>query len=110
MRLASGILLAPLAAVAGCVVGPPGYAHYKQKQTKNFRVAREGVLLRRGQMTAEGLRRVVHDHGVRTIVSLRDARTPDDPAPDRAEEEYCNRIGIRFVRLAPKSWEGPAGG
>ena len=28
---------------------------------------------------------------------------------DRAEEEFCNDAGIRFVRLPPRSWDGGAG-
>src|SRR5437879_1274432 len=99
MRFKSLLLVVRLAVVAAFIVGPVLFANHQQKQMKNFRVVREGVLYRSGQMSLEGLRRAVQDHGIRTVVSLRDARTPGDTPPDAAEEEFCRDLDILFVRI-----------
>src|SRR3954465_9952500 len=109
MRLSSLLFALRLLLIAGFIVGPVLFANHQQKQMKNFRVVREGVLYRSGQMTLEGLRRAVHDYGIRTVVSLRDARTPGDTPPDAAEEEFCHDLDILFVRITPRPWEGPNG-
>jgi protein tyrosine phosphatase (PTP) superfamily phosphohydrolase (DUF442 family) len=77
---------------------------------KNFRVVRPDILYRSGQMTLDGLKRAIHEYGIRTVVSLRDARVSGEPAPDAAEEEYCTRLGMKYLRLAPRAWEDLAGG
>src|SRR4051812_46821594 len=96
-------LLGPLLALT-CVAGPVALAVREQRQVKNFHVVRPGVLYRSGQLTPEGLRRVVHDQRIRTVVNLREGTTADD----LAEERFCSREEIRFVRLLPVSrgWEG----
>src|SRR3954471_18052830 len=99
-------ILGPLL-VAVCVAAPVTLAVREQRQVKNFHVVRPGVLYRSGQLTPEGLRRVVHDQRIRTVVNLREGTTADD----LAEERFCAREEIRFVRLMPvsKGWEGRAG-
>lgn len=77
----------------------------QQQHTKNFHVVREGVLYRSAQMTLPGLQRIVHDHGIRTVVSLREGVD----GTDLAEERYCNSQEIRFVRLLPKRWDRSTG-
>jgi tyrosine-protein phosphatase SIW14 len=91
------------------VVGPVGYAHFRQGQCRNFRAVREGVLYRSGQMSLFALKCAVHDHGIRTVVTLRDAVYPNDPAPDLAEEEYCRAEGIHYCRISPRTWWAPIG-
>src|SRR5437763_14161194 len=60
--------------VVAVIVGlPAGYAAYRNTHFRNFRVVEPGVLYRSGQMTLAGLERIVNDHGIRTIVTLRDA-------------------------------------
>jgi tyrosine-protein phosphatase SIW14 len=89
------------------IAGPVLYAFHEQAQMRNFRLVREGVLYRSAQMKLPGLKRAVHDYGIRTVVSLRDATTADD----RAEEEYCRKEEMNFFRLPPRTWDttnGPA--
>ncbi len=89
------------------IAGPVLYAFHEQAQMRNFRLVREGVLYRSAQMKLPGLKRAVHDYGIRTVVSLRDATTVDD----RAEEEYCRKEEMNFFRLPPRTWDttnGPA--
>src|SRR5262245_13868615 len=109
MRLSTLLFALRLLLVAGFIVGPVLFANYQQKQMKNFRVVQDGVLYRSGQMTLDGLRRAVHDYGIRTVISLRDARTPGETPPDAAEEEFCKDLDILFVRITPRPWEGPDG-
>src|SRR5437764_1160763 len=97
--------------VAAVLVGlPVGYETYRQKHFRNFRTVKPGILYRSGQMTLEGLERVIHDHGIRTVVTLRDAELPGDRPPDWAEEVFCKKLAIRHVRITPRHWESPIGG
>jgi tyrosine-protein phosphatase SIW14 len=81
---------------------PIFYARYYENQTRNFHVVREGVLYRSGQMSLDGLKTVIHDHGIKTVISCRSARIPGDPPPDAEEEAYCYKTGIKFCRLPYK--------
>jgi protein tyrosine/serine phosphatase len=87
------------------IAAPVAVALHQQKQTRNFRVVREGVLYRSGQMSLEGLQRIIHDYHIKTVINLREGQTP----ADRAEEEYCQREEINFVRLYPCTWWAPSG-
>lgn len=97
-------LLGPLLVAAG-LAAPIALAARQQAQARNFRVVRPGALYRSGQMTVAGLKRALAQHGIRTVINLRDGA--DDA--DRAEEEYCQRHGVRFVRIRPLSWDGTVG-
>jgi tyrosine-protein phosphatase SIW14 len=105
----------PIQTVAGVVitllliVGPVYYAFQVQAQMRNFAPVQEGVLYRSGQMTLAGLKQVINDYGIRTVISLRDAAVPGDPPPDRAEERWCDKEEINFYRLPPRPWWAPAG-
>ena len=83
MRLARffGVLLT-LAILIG---GPVGYAAYRNANFRNFRVVEPGVLYRSGQLSQAGLERVIHDFGIRTIVTLRDP-VVSGKEPDWGEE------------------------
>jgi protein tyrosine/serine phosphatase len=84
---------------------PIAIALHQRAQTPNLHVVRERVLYRAGQMSLSGLQHTIRDLGIRTIVNFRDGTQP----VDRAEEAYCLRSGIRFVRIPPKSWDGVPG-
>lgn len=79
---------------------PFAYQAWRDVQFRNFHVVREGVLYRSGQLTVAGLKRLIHDHGIRTVISLR----PGDDALEKDEEEFCKREGINFYRLPPRAW------
>jgi tyrosine-protein phosphatase SIW14 len=91
------------AVVLVLLAGPLLFARHQLKEMRNFRVVTDGVLYRSGQMSLDGLKRAVHDYGIRTVVNLRDGTT----RADREEEAYCRRQEIRFVRIPPRPWEGP---
>src|SRR5262249_44286850 len=86
------------------IAGPVEYARRAEAEMRNFRVFQEGALCRSGQMTVGGLKRVVHDYGIKTVISLRDAAVPGDPPPDLAEERWCAKEEINYYRLPPRPW------
>ena len=91
------------------VGGPIGYASYRNAQLRNFRVVREGVLYRSGQLKLSGLERVVNDHRIKTVITLRDGNTPGEPPPDGKEEAWCNAQEINYFRIPPRKWWAPDG-
>jgi tyrosine-protein phosphatase SIW14 len=103
-------LLLGLAVVALCVGGPVLLAFHWQGETRHFYVVRDGVLYRSGQNTLFGLKNLLHDYGIRTVVVLRDPPVPGQTDPAQKEEEYCLKEGIHYVRIPPHHWEDPEGG
>lgn len=101
-------LLRPLPAVligVSLVAIPCGYAWYREKQTRNFRVVEDGVLYRSAQLSPDGLERVIHDYGIRTVISFRDAEEGKAAEPpDKWEEGLCARLGINYVRMPLRVW------
>jgi tyrosine-protein phosphatase SIW14 len=91
--------------VLSVIVGvPAGYAAYRNANLRNFGVVKPGVLYRSGQLSQSGLERVIHDHGIRTVVTLRDAVVEGERPPDWREEKYCRDQDIKYVRLRPREW------
>lgn len=86
--------------VAVLVGGPWWYKARRTRASRNIHVVREGVLYRSGQLNLDGLRRVIHDHGIRTVVNLREGENPED----RAEEEWARKNDVHFVRIPPRRW------
>ncbi|HEY7425742.1 MAG TPA: tyrosine-protein phosphatase [Gemmataceae bacterium] len=91
--------------VLSLIAAPIALAVHQQAQTRNFRMVRPGVLYRSGQMTKDGLKRILNDYRIKTVINLRDGLT----ARDKAEEEFCNSEEINFVRILPSQW-GDVGG
>src|SRR5262245_10600426 len=87
------------------VIGPIAYARAKQARVRNFREVQAGVLYRSGQMSLGGFQQVLHDYGIKTVVTLRDAAHPGDAPPDQAEEELCRKLEINHIRITPRAWE-----
>jgi protein tyrosine phosphatase (PTP) superfamily phosphohydrolase (DUF442 family) len=84
---------------------PWTYAHYREHQVPQFHVVEDGVLYRSGQPTLAGLERIVHDHGIRTVICLRDGEREDD----REEEHFCKEAGLNHFRIQQRPWLGPQG-
>jgi protein tyrosine/serine phosphatase len=91
--------------VLALIVSPIVVAARQQAQTRNFHVVRPDVLYRSGQMTKEGLQRILNDYHIKTVISLRDGLSQRD----QAEEEFCKSEDIHFVRILPSRW-GDEGG
>lgn len=88
----------------------PSYiAKYQQKQFRNFKVVKNGVLYRCGQMTPIGLKKIVDEYHIKAIVSLRDSYTNDVLPPDAQEEIFAREYGIKYLRLTPKKWDSAEG-
>jgi protein tyrosine/serine phosphatase len=89
--------------------GPLGFAYYQQNQIRHFRVVHDGVLYRSGQLSLSGLKRIIHDYGIKTVVTLRDAYYPGDLPPDLEEEDYCLVQDINYFRITPRAWWSQGG-
>lgn len=98
----NGFLIAALAAL---VVGVPlVYSSSRQYHRRNFRLVEDGVLYRSGQLTPSGLASVIDDYGIKTVISLRTTRRPEEPYPDGWEADVCAARKLSHVRLIPKVW------
>jgi protein tyrosine/serine phosphatase len=95
--------------VALLVGGPLCYSHFQQGQFRNFHEVKQGVLYRSGQLPLTGLKRILHDYGIKTVVTLRDAIVPGQTPPDAAEEAYCKKMELNYVRITPRNWSAADG-
>src|SRR5262245_6292153 len=68
-----GRWLFALVVVPALIGGPVAFAFHQQNKMRNFRVVEPGVLYRSGQISLSALKRLVHDYGIKTVVTLRDA-------------------------------------
>jgi tyrosine-protein phosphatase SIW14 len=99
------IRMIPAVLVAVAIVGMPlAYARVREKHLRNFRVVEDGVLYRSAQLSPAGLERVIHDYGIRTVVSFRYADHEGGEPPDKWEEKFCADRGITYVRIQPRVW------
>jgi tyrosine-protein phosphatase SIW14 len=90
-----------LSILALLVGGPLWYLSYHNRCFRNFHVVEEGVLYRSGQLNLAGLKRIIHDYGIKTVVSLRDG----DKTNDSDEEKYIDgETALNFVRIMPRAW------
>lgn len=80
------------------------YSSYQQTHFRNFRVVEDGVLYRSGQLSPPVFERVVREHRIKTVVTLRTTRDPSRPYPDEWERELCESRGIKHVRIVPLVW------
>lgn len=101
----------PSVLVALAIVGVPvAYAQWRERDIRNFRVVEDRVLYRSAQLTPHGLDRVVHDYGIRTVVTFRYAKDDEAAPPDAWEEAQCAKLGVNFVRIKPDIWVSLDGG
>jgi tyrosine-protein phosphatase SIW14 len=103
MRRHVGNLLGVLIVIL-LIVAPVVWAGRHLEGMRNFRTVRKGVLYRSGQMSINGLRRIIHDHGIKTVITLRDSYTPGEPPPDRSEEEFVRSMALNYYRIPPRQW------
>ena len=96
-----------VAVVAGLLVGAPlAYSMSRQQHRRNFRVVEEGVLYRSGQLSPAGLAGTIDDYRIKTVITLRTTRRPEEGFPDDWEAGVCAARGLKHLRLVPKVW-GP---
>jgi protein tyrosine/serine phosphatase len=93
-----------LVVIPTLIGGPVAFAFHEQNQRRNFRIVESGVLYRSGQVSLPALKRLVHDYGIRTVITLRDSYLPGKAPPDLAEEEFCRKEDINHVRIPPRRW------
>ncbi len=91
------------------IAAPSLYYRAQEARYRNLRVVTPGVLYRSGQLTPGGLRQVLHDYGIRTVVSLRE-NDSDRTGALKWEETYCLDNDVAYVRVPPGRWwseDGP---
>ncbi|HJZ56930.1 MAG TPA: dual specificity protein phosphatase family protein [Gemmataceae bacterium] len=98
-RVILGVVVAALVATV-----PAVYSSQRQTHLRNFRVVEDDVLYRSGQLSREGLERVIHDYRINTIITLRTARVPNTPYPDGWEKDLCEARGLNHFRIVPRVW------
>lgn len=91
-------------AVALVVAAPLVYSSHRNTHLRNLRTVEEGVLYRSGQLTPVGMSRVIHDHNIKTVVTLRASRQVGGKSPDEWEEAFCAARGVKHVRVVPRVW------
>lgn len=92
--------------VALVAFGAPA-AYYRSNYTnyKRFRVVTPGKFYRSGQFTASGLRAIVREAGIRTVINLQeenvDPYMPEEwlSKPRVRESELCRELGVNYVSL-----------
>lgn len=87
----------------------PVMYHREQAVTfRNFRVVEPGILYRSGQMCPEGFSKVVREHGIATVISLRDTTDERGTFADQFEVDLCHELGIAHIRVGPgTTWLPP---
>ena len=85
--------LVVLSLILLATVAPVVVAVREQRAMRHFAAVTPGVLYRSAQLPVEGLKRVVHDYGIRTVICIRD----ESPAVE-AEREWCQRNEVEFIR------------
>jgi protein tyrosine/serine phosphatase len=76
---------------------------------RHYGVVHEGVLYRCGQPTPEQLDELIRRHNLKTVISFRGSRDPEDPdAWERAERGVCAARGAEFVTI-PCNHKNPPG-
>lgn len=98
-----------IAVFVGILVIPGRYAVARYSYMRNFRIVEEGKLYRSSQLGPDALSRVIHDHQINTVISFRYPEA-GGAAPDAWEEEFCAKLGIRFLRIQPDLWASLDGG
>lgn len=67
---------------------------------RHFGVVEEGVLYRSGQPLPPQLAELIERYGLKTVVTLRGSRDPEDPdAWEQAERAVCREHGVDFLTL-----------
>jgi protein tyrosine/serine phosphatase len=93
------------ALIAGLIIAAPiVYNNQRHAARRHLHVVEEGVLYRSGQLTLDGLKQIIQEHGIKTVVTLRDAAHPDQPPPDLEEEKYCRSQELNYLRVSPRPW------
>lgn len=95
VQIAFGLIVAAIVTVT-----PFLYQSYHNSLFRNVREVKEGVLYRSAQLSTQGLKRLIIERKIKTVICLRDGEKKDD----QIEESYCLNHGIQFVRLAPQGW------
>ncbi|QVL34664.1 tyrosine-protein phosphatase [Telmatocola sphagniphila] len=97
-------VLLSLLLVAVIIGGPFAYASHNLKQIRNFRVLVPGKVYRSGQASLERTKKTIEELGIKSVISLRDARPGASTAQYDAEENLVRSMGLNYLKLTPRAW------
>jgi protein tyrosine/serine phosphatase len=101
VMMSSKLRIALSVLILGLIVGVPlWYASFRYERYRRFRTVEDGVLYRSGQLTVAGMKRVIEQKRIKTVINLRDGSS----VPDQAEEAFCRDRGVRYVRIPVRAW------
>lgn len=103
------LFIVRLFTVVAVFVAPLVVARNWIHSQRNFRVVEAGVLYRSGQMDVAGLRRAIHDHGIRTVITLRDDSAAGGSEAALRERDLVQQRCLNYVALPVKGWSAPKG-
>ena len=90
--------------------GPFAYAKYRKATMRNFREVEDGVLYRSGQLSLDSLKRVRHDYGIKTVITLLRRqgreRRPTPPRRNTATGKRCTTTACRTARFRRRGRRG----
>src|SRR5436309_1156986 len=91
---------AGLVIVTSMALVPAWYKHEYDRHNRGFHVVKDGVLYRSAQLDLDGLKCIVRDYGIRTIIDLRDGET----AADKKEADWAQAMLLKHIRIPPRPW------
>lgn len=86
-----------------CSIG--WYAWHQEKYYRNLVTVQPGILYRSGQMTPQGLERIIYEYNIGTVVNLRGSDTLKLSHSTDWEEKLCFKSFIYFVSIPLGSTE-----
>ncbi len=93
-----------LAIVLAIVAVPLLYKIEQERRYRNLHIVADGVLLRSGQLNADGFERVVREQGIGTVISFRETRDDEQKFEDGFEEDICRAAGVAYHRFGYLDW------
>ena len=95
-----------LLVVSVMVAGPWWYKRHHERHFRSLHVVQDGVLYRSGQVDLDGLKTIVRDYRIKTIISLRDGYSPFE----QDEVDWSPYAGITHSRIPQREWQDENGG
>lgn len=91
------------------LIAPWVYFESVDAHLRNFHVVEEGVLYRSGQLTTAGLKEIVRNYRIKSVITLRSADEEGQPHPDAEEEQFCYSQEVKHYRIPHKQFWAPGG-
>jgi tyrosine-protein phosphatase SIW14 len=81
------------------------YAFHQRRHYRNFLVVKPGVLYRSGQLSPKALERILYEHNIGTVISLRGNTQGQQNSSVEWEERLCFKNFVHHIALPLGSTE-----